>query len=203
MVTANHTPRRTIEALEAEWDVLRALLRGESFHQFPSDDEIESSVLQAKANLEQCNEEIQRLEAKLISLKQERKLNKKNISGYASLRAPIQKLPPEILQQVFLLVCDENYVGNAAPLCIPAACLTQVCSFWSELVKMTPRLWATITLNTYEARNGEETQAILDTSSNSEMESSTVGSDSDSQCSQWSDGSINLKAVLIAQTLAG
>lgn len=128
--------------LTAEWDALHLLLQGQSRHPAPSTEYMKSCLSKADAEFRRCNEEIQCLQAQLVSLENEKMLIERIVSGYRTLLAPIRRVPPEILERILLFVCDENHVGEFTRF--PPATLTKVCSFWNELVKSSPRLWSTI-----------------------------------------------------------
>ena len=97
--------QRSIETLTAEWDVLYSLLRGQFQCPFPTNEEIKSSISKTETDLRWCNEEIQRLQAQIVVLQNKRRLLERHTVGYKSLLAPIRKLPPELLHQIFLFVC--------------------------------------------------------------------------------------------------
>ena len=135
--------RRPVKTLIAEWDILFSLLRGQSQRPFPSNGEIKSSISKTETDIRRCDEEIHRLQAQIIALENEKRLIERNTVGYKSLLAPIRRLPPELLEQVFLCVCDDNRIGNSTD--VPAATLTQVCSSWKNLATSSHCLWSTIT----------------------------------------------------------
>lgn len=134
----------SVETLMAEWDVLYSLLRGQSERPFPSDEKIKSSISKTETDLRRCNEEIECLQVQIIALENEKRLIERNAVGYTSLLAPIRKLPSELLQQIFLFVCDDNFISDCFR--IPPATLVQVCSSWKNLASSAHRLWSIITL---------------------------------------------------------
>lgn len=72
---------------------------------------------------------------------------KRNKLGYKSPLAPIRihKMPPEIPQHIFGLVCVENYVEGTGRYYFPLI-LSKVCSLWNGIVASLPRFWSTIDL---------------------------------------------------------
>ncbi|KAF5344341.1 hypothetical protein D9758_013268 [Tetrapyrgos nigripes] len=80
------------------------------------------------------------------------------IQGYKSLEAPIRRLPPEILQDIFSFVCssegnillvksdeeEEDEIDEEFFTRIPPLRLSHVCSAWRDLTLSTSRLWSTI-----------------------------------------------------------
>ena len=142
--------QRSIETLTAEWDVLYSLLRGQFQCSFPTNEEIKSSISKTETDLRWCNEEIQCLQAQIIVLQNKRRLLERHTVGYKSLLAPIRKLPPELLHQIFLFVCDDNYIGPGDCFRIPAATLVQVCPSWNNVASSSPRLWSIIALLIYK-----------------------------------------------------
>ena len=133
------------ETLTAERDVLYSLLRGQFQCPSPNNEEIKSSISKTETDIRWCNEEIQRLQAQIIVLENKRRLLERNAAGYKSLLAPIRKLPPELLHQIFLFVCNDNYMGLGC-FRFPAATLVQVCLSWNNVASSSPRLWSIITL---------------------------------------------------------
>jgi hypothetical protein len=65
-----------------------------------------------------------------------------------SLIAPVRRLPPDILLEIFTLICDEAVFVGQKPSAtkIPGLQLTAVCSLWRNLVNATGRMWSNITV---------------------------------------------------------
>lgn len=116
---------------------------------FPSSSEIpeiESFVCSAETTLATYNEEIE----------QSRELTIRAMENARGLTAPIRKLAPETLHQIFSYYIDNSLrdVGSSiesitptTELPYPNICLTSVCMFWRDLVLARPSLWTTILIS--------------------------------------------------------
>ncbi|KAJ8095682.1 hypothetical protein PM082_022940 [Marasmius tenuissimus] len=72
-----------------------------------------------------------------------------NIARYNSLLSPIQKLPTEILRQIFGLACAVDPQGDFCESATPFY-LSSVCGRWREIALNSPDLWANISLELEE-----------------------------------------------------
>ncbi|KAF7293974.1 F-box domain-containing protein [Mycena kentingensis (nom. inval.)] len=64
------------------------------------------------------------------------------IDAHTALLSPVRRLPPELLQEIFVACLSEDnttMTASQAPLL-----LTRICSSWRNLAQATPRLWSTI-----------------------------------------------------------
>ncbi|THU95030.1 hypothetical protein K435DRAFT_859959 [Dendrothele bispora CBS 962.96] len=105
-------------------------------------------LIDAERDAQRCDDEIQKLEADIVSLRNRQQRIYRHIDRYRSLLAPIRKLPPEVLGHIFRLVCTEN--SAAEKIDCPAAHLSHVCADWRDLARTTPSLWSHISINLYD-----------------------------------------------------
>ncbi|KAF9073484.1 hypothetical protein BDP27DRAFT_280547 [Rhodocollybia butyracea] len=107
------------------------------------------------ANLDK---EIEGLQGTLEELKTQQKALESCRDEARSLLAPVRKLPPEVLELVFDIVCtsfDENFALDITIKTVRALTLdlSQVCSVWREIVRATPSLWLCVSVD-LSHRNG-------------------------------------------------
>ncbi|THU82469.1 hypothetical protein K435DRAFT_691430, partial [Dendrothele bispora CBS 962.96] len=105
-------------------------------------------LIDAERDAQRCDDEIQKLEADIVSLRNRQQRIYRQIDRYRSLLAPIRKLPPEVLGHIFRLVCTGNSV--AEKIDCPAGYLSHVCAGWRDLARTTPSLWSHISINLYD-----------------------------------------------------
>lgn len=73
-----------------------------------------------------------------------RKKMQRTLAIHKAFLAPWQRLPNEIIAEIFWICCNHNYWTfpcKAAP-----TVLTHICSSWRTMVLETPKLWSLITL---------------------------------------------------------
>ncbi|KAJ7785186.1 hypothetical protein DFH07DRAFT_699116, partial [Mycena maculata] len=89
--------------------------------------------------------EVSRLDALIQDLSVRRDKTQEYIDAHRALLTPVRRLPPEIVQEIFLacLPTQRNAVMSAqeAPLI-----LTSICASWRALALSTPALWASLHL---------------------------------------------------------
>ncbi|THV02265.1 hypothetical protein K435DRAFT_358173 [Dendrothele bispora CBS 962.96] len=102
-------------------------------------------LIDAERDARRCDDEIQKLEADIVSLRNRQQRIYRRIDQYRSLLAPIRKLPPEVLGYIFRLICTEN--SAATEIDCPAVHLSHVCAGWRDLARTTPSLWSNISIN--------------------------------------------------------
>ncbi|KAJ3982242.1 hypothetical protein F5890DRAFT_1416121, partial [Lentinula detonsa] len=94
--------------------------------------------------LDRCQKEIERVEIlcnTLIASKQLLQANKRLIH---SILSPINKLPLDLLGNIFEHVCyDRNHISGFNLSNVPTLKLSRVCHRWRSLVSSTPTLWST------------------------------------------------------------
>ncbi|KAK7043021.1 hypothetical protein VNI00_008759 [Paramarasmius palmivorus] len=105
---------------------------------------LEQILKDAEAQLRDHETEINRLRASLASMENKRDGLKKKILRYRSLLAPVHRIPPEILQNVFTFFCEDTWLEKT--LTQPLT-LSRVCGRWREIVLSTPSLWSTIAID--------------------------------------------------------
>ncbi|THU91028.1 hypothetical protein K435DRAFT_601534, partial [Dendrothele bispora CBS 962.96] len=105
-------------------------------------------LIDAERDAQRCNDEIQKLEADIVSLRNQQQRIYRQIDRYRSLLAPIRKLPPEVLGRIFCLICTENFAA-ASKIDCPAVHLSHVCAGWRDLAQTTPSLWSRISIDLF------------------------------------------------------
>ncbi|KAJ7593486.1 hypothetical protein C8J56DRAFT_499048 [Mycena floridula] len=133
-------------ATAAHWEQLQYLLRGNSYPYNSSSSKVLQLFSTVKDDLQRCNEEIEKQQLYLTSLHEQRTVLERHVRGYESLISPVRRLPPEILGQIFLLVCSANRFDWHG-ISIPGLILAQVCSHWRLVCFDTREIWATITID--------------------------------------------------------
>ncbi|THU77795.1 hypothetical protein K435DRAFT_846052 [Dendrothele bispora CBS 962.96] len=128
-------------------DILRA-----NFGAYTSDiTHVSQCLIDAEREAQLCDDEIQRLEADIVALRNQQQRIYRRIDRYRSLLAPIRKLPPEVLGRIFRLICIENSV--AAEIDCPAVHLSHVCAGWRDLALSTPSLWSRISIDLFQSEH--------------------------------------------------
>ncbi|KAK7060815.1 hypothetical protein VNI00_000548 [Paramarasmius palmivorus] len=117
--------------------------------------------------LRDSEKELNTIKAAIMALESKRNGVKKKMERYRSLLAPVHRLPPEILVQVFVECCDENELRQK--FVPPAYAISRVCGRWRELALSTPRLWSSLMINFYNwkgqgSRLASLTQEFIDRS---------------------------------------
>src|SRR5882672_9516402 len=96
-------------------------------------------------NISRLEGEITRLRAVLDGLTAKLDAFQIYTHSLVALVAPIRRLPPEVLSEIFLHYNDENNISdlqlNTAPLLLGG-----VCSRWRTIALSTPRLWTSFAL---------------------------------------------------------
>lgn len=105
--------------------------------------DIKSVVKYSQEQLCKISLQIARLQSRSSQLSLEREHLRRGINSYRSMLAPVRRLVPEILQEIFYhcLPISHNAImrSNEAPLF-----LGRVCSQWRQVTYSTPRLWTSI-----------------------------------------------------------
>ncbi|KAF9462687.1 hypothetical protein BDZ94DRAFT_1260512 [Collybia nuda] len=116
----------------------------------PTDDElkqIRQLIIQPSMQRDILDAEISRLQA------QREQLND-FVTHHQALLSPIRRIPPDILQEIFVrcLPAKHNSIMShrEAPLLFG-----RVCSYWRNLSRATPELWASIHISVPELGHGE------------------------------------------------
>ncbi|KAJ7593459.1 hypothetical protein C8J56DRAFT_498593 [Mycena floridula] len=130
-------------ATESQWQQLQLLLRENCHPYHSSSSDIPQLLSTAKDDLQRCNDEITKQQLYLVSLQKQRNILERHVQGYESLFSPIRKLPPEVLRQIFVVVCSRgSRLGHGVD--IPALTLAGVCSHWGLVCSEIKELWSTI-----------------------------------------------------------
>ncbi|KAF8905749.1 hypothetical protein CPB84DRAFT_1771105 [Gymnopilus junonius] len=114
--------------------------------------EINGLLVKPLQKLNGVDQEIGDIKQTLDTLEAECEDLKGSISRYELLRAPIRRLPPDILHEIFYrcLPIHRNPIMNCeeAPLL-----LTCICQSWRSIALSSPRLWTRIHIPLYLPRN--------------------------------------------------
>ncbi|KAJ3516485.1 hypothetical protein NLJ89_g1086 [Agrocybe chaxingu] len=70
-------------------------------------------------------------------------LREASVKDYQALLAPIRRLPPEILQQIFLFTIPDNHYAVVSPNDAPVS-LTHTCGRWRRIAVKMPSLWTSV-----------------------------------------------------------
>lgn len=130
-----HAPLTSFPSLEAQ-------LR---YGYFPSAKEVNdarNASLRAKEELEKYDAEINHLQSTLDTLKSQRQLLARRDAEYSSYAAPIRRLPPEILQEIFLYEYHAQSLPDREHRRPGLFVLTiaSVCKRWRDVATHTPAL---------------------------------------------------------------
>ncbi|PPQ70456.1 hypothetical protein CVT26_013903, partial [Gymnopilus dilepis] len=104
---------------------------------------IRSLLEEPKAEVEQLDNEIARLQAELDVVQADHDTLEEYIQAHYDLLSPFRRLPDDILREIFLWCLPTTH--NAL-MCSsePPLLLGRVCSRWRALTFSTPRLWASL-----------------------------------------------------------
>lgn len=125
--------------------------------------EMERLLRNGKSELARYAVEIGKLRAAAVSLENESKSLDGYLKTYGAFLSPVRRLPPEILQEIFILCCPVNTFYEEG-VDAPALILGVVCSHWRRVALATPRIWSMIdvdpqwdirTMETYMERSGQ------------------------------------------------
>ncbi|KAJ7744668.1 hypothetical protein B0H16DRAFT_1559787 [Mycena metata] len=135
---------------------LRDVLRSNTFPPATMAAGFRSVIDASLPELARYDTEIERLERTLSKLKSDRALLKSYLEGCQSVFSPVRRLPSELLVEIF----DSCPIGSdrfspTTPVEEEEdrisqghlVRLSQVCSWWHNVVMKTPRLWSTITVD--------------------------------------------------------
>ena len=87
----------------------------------------------AEAEARSVDREISRLRALILELECSRDSLLKAASQARSLAAPIRKLPPEILAEIFFLTYSSVYFSNGGLTAGPTVLTGNICSSWCNI----------------------------------------------------------------------
>ncbi|KAF8517902.1 hypothetical protein BU17DRAFT_91330 [Hysterangium stoloniferum] len=106
-------------------------------------------VTDQDTTLRDLDARIAALEVQLLQLLSERQDVLRSSTVKRALLAPIRKLAPEIIGQIFELCTNDEIVPGARRIITATAApilLSQVCKKWRHVALMTPQLWTNIAL---------------------------------------------------------
>ncbi|KIM73811.1 hypothetical protein PILCRDRAFT_80733, partial [Piloderma croceum F 1598] len=102
---------------------------------------INDTISSAQADISQLDGEIHRLQALLDDLIHKRDALQTYTYSHAALIAPIGRLPPEILSEIFSQSCQDKQGSRKARLNKVPLLLGSVCSRWRTIALSTAQLW--------------------------------------------------------------
>ncbi|KII88525.1 hypothetical protein PLICRDRAFT_110496, partial [Plicaturopsis crispa FD-325 SS-3] len=96
----------------------------------------------AEANLareivDRRREDLARIDEQIDDLRQRRERLVESLDDHAALLAPIRRLPPEILSEIFFHVMPTMLTVDSRM----APVLGQVCAYWRHVFFSSPKLW--------------------------------------------------------------
>ncbi|KIL67998.1 hypothetical protein M378DRAFT_42834, partial [Amanita muscaria Koide BX008] len=92
-------------------------------------------------------EALQRVQEDKRALTLREKALRSDLDRYLSARAPIKRLPDNVLCNIFELLCQDELPAAIPLLCIPPQItISHVCSTWRQLMLDTPAFWCSIRL---------------------------------------------------------
>ena len=103
------------------------------------------TISTAQADISRLDDEITRLNGVLDGLTRKRDALQTYTRLHTALVAPIRRLPPEVLSEIFLHYNDENNISNFRLNTAPLQ-LGGVCSRWRTIALSTPWLWNSFAL---------------------------------------------------------
>jgi hypothetical protein len=123
-------------------------------HAWPASAEtavVRSVLLEADAELLAFDHEIVVLATVLEQRRQSRRALHKFRNAHANLLSPINRLPPELLTEIFLL-----WTREASDVSVIAA----VCNRWRKLALSTPQLWSTIRIGLHKENSHSQAKIV-------------------------------------------
>ncbi|KAJ7602298.1 hypothetical protein DFH06DRAFT_1259087 [Mycena polygramma] len=150
---------------DAQTQELQQLLHSNAI---PSDVSLlQNTIAAASSELERYGAEIQRVYNTFRSLLSSRSTLAAYESGCRSLCAPIRRLPPELLVEIFD-ICSVDTTADEFDRVSKRKLLqlSQVCAHWRKLAIGTPQLWSTILCDTslWRPSSSDTLLSLLDSS---------------------------------------
>ncbi|KAL0573952.1 nuclear GTP-binding protein nug1 [Marasmius crinis-equi] len=113
----------------------------------------EKELKEYGAQLRRANAEMDRLKSTIMILQNQKKVAEKKIVKYRSLMAPVHRMPPEVMTEIFKVCCEQNhlYVWFPGYSSRPPAAVTlsMVCGRWRALVLSLPSLWTSLDVTSF------------------------------------------------------
>ncbi|KAJ8076657.1 hypothetical protein AAF712_000293 [Marasmius tenuissimus] len=105
---------------------------------------IKQILIDGDEELKKCEMELNRLNAAIIGVQSRRAGIQREMESYQALLSPVQKMPTEILTEIFMLCARdiENSDGMGDIMMI-----SMVCGRWRELAFSVPALWSHIDMS--------------------------------------------------------
>ncbi|KAE9404536.1 hypothetical protein BT96DRAFT_420421 [Gymnopus androsaceus JB14] len=122
---------------------IRSRLRSEYGCAVQSEEEISGILANVDRDLDDCKAETSRLQARIVSLRNQCQRLENYKACLKSLRSPIRRLPNETLLLIFDFACDMNELSSKSAD-YAALMISGVCSRWRDLAKFHPDLWSCI-----------------------------------------------------------
>ncbi|KAJ7189113.1 hypothetical protein C8R46DRAFT_34916 [Mycena filopes] len=116
---------------------------------------IHGLVNQGRRELARYDAEIERVEAIFAELCSQRGALARHVDRYKSMVAPVRRLPPELLMEIFELC------GHPRGADLNLLALSQVCSHWRRVAVGTPGLWSHVDVDTNSWRSSRLSAATL------------------------------------------
>lgn len=119
---------------------------------------VRTTWLEMKSDLSQLDREVDRVQALLNNLQRKRDAFDASYRRYShqhmSLLSPIQRLPFEMLSEIFVLYLPEDRLLSTLGLKRTVMRPGSICKRWREIALSTPRLWSSIGLNLSRTAEG-------------------------------------------------
>ncbi|KAL0567063.1 hypothetical protein V5O48_014927 [Marasmius crinis-equi] len=119
---------------------------------------ITQRMREAELSLKECEAEINRLKASLMSMEGRRDRLKRTLEQCRSVLAPVHQLPPEVVKEVFTQLCRTSASLNLTTmqqLLIPVV-LSWVCGRWRHICLSLPDLWSEVRLVAFNGPTEED-----------------------------------------------
>jgi hypothetical protein len=112
---------------------------------------VRATISAAQSHISQIDDEIARLQKSLENLEHKRDALLAYSKAHIPLVAPVRRLPPEILSEIFIHCVGTNCFDSFTQFSLPRLdntplLLGSICSKWRSISLSTPRLWASFSL---------------------------------------------------------
>ncbi|KAF9259194.1 hypothetical protein L218DRAFT_875381, partial [Marasmius fiardii PR-910] len=104
---------------------------------------ISQSLIDAESELKERKLELSRLKVSIMTVESRLTAVESEVEGYRSLLSPVQRMPPEILAEIFEHCCHDIDILGKLQAPTPVV-ISLVCGRWRDLAFSTPSLWASI-----------------------------------------------------------
>ncbi|KAJ7184885.1 hypothetical protein C8R46DRAFT_1300449 [Mycena filopes] len=124
-------------------DLARLLLNNEAPTQRQAHG-IQCLLEAGREKLSKLDDTILKLSLVLSEVKSQRHCCQQSLSGLICVRAPIRRVPPEILAEIFHFSCRTYENSSITDVQAAPLLLGRVCSLWRAIAQNTPCLWDTV-----------------------------------------------------------